>query len=109
MSFSRALAIWALLAASACKEKPEGRPTEREQRRAEEAKEVEAELARQPENSPPAQETAPVAAPHQEAPPTAAQLPVPEDFQAETAATIMRANYLGELDKLESELRADEN
>ena len=108
MSFGRALAIWALLAASACKDKPEGRSPEPEQRRAEETKEVEAELAHQPEK-PPGVATAPVAAPDQDAPPSAAQLPVPEDFQAETATTILRANYLSELDKLETEVRADEN
>lgn len=108
MSFRRALAVAALLAAGACQGKSEGRPAEPEQRRAEEAKEVEAELARQPDKAP-GQVTSPVAAPDQEAPPTAAQLPVPEDFQAETATTIMRANYLSELDKLETEVRADEN
>jgi hypothetical protein len=108
MSFSRALAIAALLAAGACTDKSEGRSAEPEQRRAEEAKEVEAERAHQPDKTP-SQVTAPVAAPDQEAPPSAAQLPVPEDFQTETAATIMRANYLSELDKLETEVRADEN
>lgn len=40
--------------------------------------------------------------------PSAAQLPVPEDFHAEAAASIAAGNYLGELDKLEAELRADE-
>ena len=108
MSFSRALAFAALLAAGGCKDKPEGRSAEPSLRRAEEAKEVEAELARQPDKTP-EQVTAPVASPDREAPPSAAQLPVPEDFQAETAATIMRANYLSELDKLETEVRADEN
>ena len=108
MSFSRALAIAALLAAAACKDKSESRSAEPSQLRAEEAQEVEAELARQPDKSP-GQVTSPVAAPDREAPPTAAQLPVPEDFQAETATTIMRANYLSELDKLETEVRADEN
>jgi hypothetical protein len=42
-------------------------------------------------------------------PPTAAQLPVAEDFQAETATTIIRANYHKELDALEGEMRADEH
>lgn len=108
MSFGRALTIWALLASSACKDKPEGRSPEPEQRRAAETKEVEAELAGQPEN-PPGVATAPVAAPGKDTPPSAAQLPVPEDFQVETATTIMRANYLNELDKLETEVRTDEN
>lgn len=40
-------------------------------------------------------------------PPSAAQLPVAEDFQVETAAAIVRANYRSELEALEGELRAD--
>ena len=108
MSFGRALAIWALLAASACKEKPEARLAEPAQRRDEETKEVEAELARQPER-PSGVAPAPVAVPEDNALPSAAQLPVPEDFQPETTTTIMRANYLSELDRLENEVRADEN
>jgi hypothetical protein len=43
------------------------------------------------------------------APPSAAQLPVAEDFQAETAATIMRANYRNELEALETEVHTDGN
>ena len=109
MSFRGALAIWVLVAASACKDKPEGRTPEPEQRRAEESREVEAERARQPEAAPEVV-TAPVGAPDQEdVAPSAAQLPVPEDFQAETATTIMRANYLSELDRLETEVQTDEN
>ena len=108
MSFWRALAIGALWAVSACKDKPQGRSAEPEQRRAEETREVEAERARQAEATPEVV-TAPVAAPDQDVPPSAAQLPVPEDFQAETASTIIRANYLSELDKLETEVRTDEN
>jgi hypothetical protein len=104
MSFGRALALLALLCAGACRDKMEPqRSAEPERRRAEEAQEVEAELARQPDEV-----TSPVSAPDQEAPPSAALLPVPEDFQAETAAAIVRTNYLNELEKLETEVRADE-
>lgn len=108
MSDRRAGALCVLLlAASACKDKPAARPAEPEQRRAEEAREVEAELARQPEL--PGPEPVPLAVPEENRPPSAAQLPVPEDFLPETAATILRANYLSELEKLETEVRADEN
>jgi hypothetical protein len=41
--------------------------------------------------------------------PTAAQLPVAEDFQLETTTTIVRANYLNELERLEADVRADGN
>jgi hypothetical protein len=99
------LLLCALSAASACKDKPVTQPAA--QLRAEEAKEVEAELARQPAVVVPV--LAPEATPDRGASPSAAQLPVPEDFQAETATTIMRANYLNELDKLETEVRADEH
>jgi hypothetical protein len=39
--------------------------------------------------------------------PSARKLPVAEDFQAETAATIVQANYRTELDALETELHAE--
>lgn len=108
MSVRQAGLLWALLmAASACDDKPSGRRSGPEQRRAEEAREVEAELARQPEKTVP--EPVRVATPEETRPPSPAELPVPEDFQPEAAATIMRANYLSELEKLESEVRADEN
>lgn len=61
----------------------------------------------QPERAVP---TSPIEAPapaEESPPPTAAQLPVAEDFQAETAKAIVRANYRSELDALEGELRAD--
>ena len=39
--------------------------------------------------------------------PSARKLPAAEDFQAETAATIVQANYRAELDALETELHAE--
>lgn len=39
--------------------------------------------------------------------PSAHKLPVAEDFQAETAATIVQANYRAQLDALETELHAE--
>ena len=39
--------------------------------------------------------------------PSARKLPVAEDYQAETAAAIVQANYRAELDALETELHAE--
>lgn len=99
----------------ACKEPPPERSPERSQRAKRIAAEEEAQRI-------PAKPTSPVAAPGAaEPPPRAAevpqritgqedlpspsQLPVAEDFQAETAATIVRGNYHSELNNLESEIK----
>jgi len=39
--------------------------------------------------------------------PSARKLPAAEDYQAETAAAIVQANYRAELDALETELHAE--
>jgi hypothetical protein len=67
-----------------------------------------------PEDKPAPESSEPVAAPthptHPDksaATPGAHKLPVAEDFQAETAAAIVQANYRAELDALETELHAE--
>jgi hypothetical protein len=105
------------LLASACNESPNERPAERSQRAKRLATEEEAQRV-------PAKPTSPVAAPGaaepppraaevpqritgQEDLPTPTQLPVALDFQAETAATIVRGNYHSELNNLESEMKTE--
>jgi hypothetical protein len=67
-----------------------------------------------PEVEPAPESSEPVAAPTHPDPrdkstatPSAHKLPVAEDFQAETAAAIVQANYRAELDALETELHAE--
>lgn len=85
--------VWGL-AWGACKGSSGERPAELEQVPAERAA---------PEPRP---EVVAPAAEDGEAP-SAAQLPVAEDFQVEMATSIVKANYRGELDALEGELRAE--
>jgi hypothetical protein len=103
----------------ACKEPPPERSTPERSAR---SKRITAEEEAQ--RTPPAKPTSPVAAPGaaepppraaevpqritgQEDLPTPSQLPVAEDFQAETAATIVRGNYHSELNNLETEMKTD--
>jgi len=64
-----------------------------------------------PEDKPAPESSEPVAAPTHPNQPDKSQgahkLPVAEDFQAETAATIVQANYRAQLDALENELHAE--
>lgn len=83
-----------VLALSACKSTRSERPAELEEPQTE----VE---------PPPPAAKAPEPAAESSEPPTAAQLPVAEDFQTETTAAIVRANYRHELENLETEMRAD--
>ena len=87
------------LALSACKSTPSERPAELEEPQNDNDQvEPPPPAAKAPEPAP--------AAPSSE-PPTAAQLPVAEDFQVEATAAIVRANYRHELENLETEMRAD--
>jgi hypothetical protein len=90
------------LALCACKSTSSERPAE-----------LETEAHDRAEPPPPAavkpHEPAPVKLADDSEPPSALQLPVAEDFQAETATAIVRSNYRRELEALETELRADEN
>ena len=91
------------LVLSACKSQPE-RPAELEEPPADQ---VEPELPPPPPPPPPAAAKEPQPAADSSDTPSAVELPVAEDFQAETAAAIVRSNYRHELDNLESEMRAD--